>query len=241
MKARLGVTRIDSSTLSKRVLVQLRDRIIGGAVQGDTWLRLADLADELGTSITPVRTALAELETQGLVAVAKARGYRVVPPTDADIRDAYLVIGFLSGELSARAAARADDAFVEHLVRLDKAVVAADRSGSSEAVDAANWEFHRWINLRAGAPRLALELRSLTHSVPHDFHGIVSGWTELAIKHHRKIVAAIADRDPVAARAAAEKHVELGRTYLLQHLADLRKAKPTLRRAAPTRQNRKSQ
>src|SRR5271163_3485470 len=100
MKARLGVTRIDSSTLSKRVLVQLRDRIIGGAVAGETWLRLADLADELGTSITPVRTALAELETQGLVAVAKARGYRVVPPTDADIRDAYLVIGFLSGELS---------------------------------------------------------------------------------------------------------------------------------------------
>ncbi|HMD01488.1 MAG TPA: GntR family transcriptional regulator [Candidatus Baltobacteraceae bacterium] len=224
MKAKLGVLPVDSSSLSKRVLVQLRDRIIGGAVQGGTWLKLADLANELGTSITPVRTALAELETQGLVDVAKARGYRVVPPTEADIRDAYLVIGFLSGELSARAAAGADDAFVEQMRKLEGAVVAAYRSASFEDVDLANWEFHRAISHRAGAPRLSRLLRGVTHSVPHDFHGIVSGWTEIALKHHREIVRAIAARDPVRARAIAEQHVAEGCTHLIRHLADVRKA-----------------
>jgi DNA-binding GntR family transcriptional regulator len=224
MKTRLGVLPVDSSSLSRRVLAQLRDRIIGGAVPSGTWLRLADLASELGTSITPVRSALAELETQGLVDVAKARGYRVIPPTDADIRDAYLVVGFLSGELSARAAAQADDAFVEHVKALARAVVVASRSGSAAEVDAANWAFHRTINLRAGAPRLARLLRGVTHSVPHDFHRIVGGWTNVAIKHHRELVRALAARDPVQAREVALKHVALGCTHLLRHLTDVRKA-----------------
>jgi DNA-binding GntR family transcriptional regulator len=51
-------------------------------------------------------------------------------------------------------------------------------------------------------------------------------------------VAAIAGRDPLRARTAAEKHVELGRTHLLQHLADLREAK-SAQRAAPAPQKRK--
>lgn len=224
MSTRIGVLRVDSSSLSKRVLVQLRDRIIGGAVPGGTWLRLADLASELGTSITPVRSALAELETQGLVDVAKARGYRVVPPTDADIRDAYLVVGFLSGELCARAAVKADDAFVKRVRQLERTVEAAERSGSGVEVDAANWEFHRAINLQAGAPRLGRLLRGVTHSVPHDFHRIAGGWTVIAIKHHRELVRALAARDPERARTAAENHIALGCAHLLRHLADVRKA-----------------
>ncbi|GAC1571161.1 MAG: GntR family transcriptional regulator [Candidatus Elarobacter sp.] len=241
MNARVDTLRVDSSSLSKRVLVRLRDRIIAGAVPAGTWLRLADLARELGTSITPVRAALAELETQGLVEVAKARGYRVVPPSDADIRDAYLIAGFISGELSARAASRADDTFVARVRELQRGVELAARSGSGEELDAANWAFHRTINQHAPSPRLDRLLRAVIRSVPHQFHSIVSGWTGIAIKHHRELVRALAAKDPVRARAVAEKHVALGCTQLLHHLAEVRRAESASFKPASLRQSRRSE
>lgn len=225
MSAPLGIERIDASNLSERVLARVRDQIIGGALPSGKWLRLADLAHELGTSITPVRSALARLESQGLVEVAKARGYRVIPPTAADIADAYLIVRFLSGELGARAARMADTPFVERCRELAQTVERAASASPAEDIDAANWKFHRTINAQAGAPRLRRVLRTVTRSVPHDFHRIVPGWTPVAIDHHSELVEALAAGDAGRARAVAENHVALGCAQLLDHLARLQTGK----------------
>ncbi len=210
---------IDASPLSRRVLSRIRDRILAGALPRGIWLRLADLAAELGTSITPVRIALSRLEQQGLVEVAKARGFRVIAPTRRDVADAYLITAFLSGELTARAARAASEQIIERCESMQAHMVEVADGKQPGDVDALNWEFHRAIHLAAESPRASSTLRAVTRSVPHDFHRLVPGWTEVALVHHRLILDALRQRDPERARRAAELHVSLGCERLVEHLA----------------------
>ncbi len=212
--------------------MQIRDAIIAGNLPPDRWLRLADLGRRLGTSTTPVRAALAELETQGLVEVAKARGFRVIPPTPEDVRDAYLVVAFVSGELAARAAERIDEGALATFEALRDRVRHAYETGSGEDVDTANWAFHRAITLLADSPRLARVLGATMRSVPHDFHRIVRAYTPRALEQHDELVAALAARDPGRARTAAARHVDDGCAHLLRYL-DARRVKPAGRRRTP--------
>lgn len=217
MSAFGGVGSIDASPLSQRVLSRIRERILAGALEPGVWLRLSDLAAELGTSVTPVRTALSTLEHQGLVEVAKARGFRVVPPTRRDVVDAYLITAFLSGELTARAAQAPNVELAGRLEDLQeqmRAIAAGERSGD---VDSINWAFHRAIHLSTRSPRALSTLRAVTRSVPHDFHRLIPGWTEEALGHHREILEAVRRGDAEGARRAAEQHVSLGCRRLVAH------------------------
>ena len=194
----------------------IRDRILAGALPHDRWLRIADLAAELGTSVTPVRTALLTLEQQGLVEVAKARGFRAIPPTRRDVTDAYLITAFLSGELTARTASLAEKPLARCEGIHDEMIAVADGTRPGD-VDELKWEFHRTIHGAAASPRAASTLRAVTRSVPHAFHRLVPGWTEVALVHHREILDALRNRDSEKARRAAERHVLLGCEMLVEH------------------------
>jgi DNA-binding GntR family transcriptional regulator len=209
---------IDASPLSQRVLTRIRDRILSGALPHGLWLRLTDLAAELGTSVTPVRAALSTLQEQGLVEVAKARGFRVIPPTRRDVTDAYLIAAFLSGELAARAASTISLQTLAQLESLHERMSAVAGGKQSEDIDALNWEFHRTIHLAAESPRAGVTLRAVTRSVPHDFHRLVPGWTEEALLHHKQILDALRSYDAEGARVAAQRHVALGCERLVEHL-----------------------
>jgi len=212
-----AVGSIDASPLSQRVLSRIRDRILAGALKPGAWLRLTDLAAELGTSVTPVRTALQTLEHQGLVKVAKARGFCVVSPTRRDDEDAYLITAFISGELAARAAHPIRSELTARIASVHERMTAVAAGHAGGDVDALNWEFHREIHLAAESPRALSTLRSVTRSVPHDFHRLVPGWTLEALGHHALIIDALREGDAAQARRLAEQHVRLGCERLIAH------------------------
>ncbi|MEV9375813.1 GntR family transcriptional regulator, partial [Klebsiella pneumoniae] len=74
-------------------------------------LRQAELANDFGVSRTPVREALRQLQTGGLIEVLPNRGAVVRVPAPWEVREAYEV----RAELEALAAARA----VERISRSD--------------------------------------------------------------------------------------------------------------------------
>ena len=217
MSALGTVGSIDASPLSQRVLSRIRDRILAGALKPGVWLRLTDLAAELGTSVTPVRTALLTLEHQGLVKVAKARGFCVVPPTRRDVQDAYMITAFLSGELTARSTSPVRPELLARIAAIHERMTAVASGRAAGDVDVLNWEFHREIHLAAESPRALSTLRAVTRSVPHDFHRLVPGWTAEALGHHAEIVAALRAGDAGEARRLAEQHVALGCERLIAH------------------------
>ena len=72
--------------LADRVYHQLRDNIGSHQIRPGERLQEVSLAAQLGVSRTPVREALARLESEGMIAV-EGRGFIVPELTDLDIEE----------------------------------------------------------------------------------------------------------------------------------------------------------
>ena len=95
--------------LSEDVARYVRKRIFDGTYSAGEYVRLDQLAAELGISVTPVREALFELRAEGLLAQQPRRGFVVLPVTQRDLADVANVQAHVGGELAARAAVNIDD------------------------------------------------------------------------------------------------------------------------------------
>ena len=73
-------------------------RIFQGAYSAGEYLRLDQLATQLGISVTPVREALLNLRAEGLLVQQPRRGLAVPPVTRRDIADVSNVQAFIGGE-----------------------------------------------------------------------------------------------------------------------------------------------
>jgi DNA-binding GntR family transcriptional regulator len=104
--------------LHATVAGRLRDMIVEGELAPGIKLNERVLAEQLGTSRTPLREALKSLASEGLVELLPNRG-AVVAPLDAQrIRDVFAVMGgleALAGELVCRHASEADLAEIRAL------------------------------------------------------------------------------------------------------------------------------
>lgn len=79
------------STLRQAVVEQLRDAIVSGSFEPGALLRETALARLLGVSATPVREALGELASEGLVEIQAHRLKRVAPMDFAATLDLFRV------------------------------------------------------------------------------------------------------------------------------------------------------
>jgi len=84
---------LERRTMSEDVYRRLRDAIVDGELRPGERLRDTELAEDLGTSKTPVRHALARLAEQGLVEMQRNRFTRVAPLDLDRIRDAIALFG----------------------------------------------------------------------------------------------------------------------------------------------------
>jgi DNA-binding GntR family transcriptional regulator len=88
----MGVTRLQSpSTLREATVEHLRNDIVTGSLRPGEVLRDAEVAAQLGLSPTPVREALVQLASEGLVEIQPNKLKRVAPLDAAAIRELYAV------------------------------------------------------------------------------------------------------------------------------------------------------
>lgn len=76
-------------TIGQMVYALLREAIVSGALAPGEWLRQDSLADAIGVSRIPVRSALLQLEAENLVKVYPHRGARVRTLSAAQIAEIY--------------------------------------------------------------------------------------------------------------------------------------------------------
>ena len=147
-------------TVRARAASELRDRILLGRLRPGARLDLDEITDEFGISRTPVREALLELSYEGLVSVTPRSGITVLGITPEDAVDNFAVLATLAGKAAEWATARITEPERAHLHELASDVVRADD------IVAANWRFHRALNLASGSPRLLTYLRQAVRKCP---------------------------------------------------------------------------
>jgi DNA-binding GntR family transcriptional regulator len=72
-------------TVRARAARELRDRILTGRLRPGTRVDLDDISEEFGISRTPVREAMAQLESEGFVRSVPRRGIYVVRKTKREV------------------------------------------------------------------------------------------------------------------------------------------------------------
>jgi GntR family transcriptional regulator of vanillate catabolism len=216
---------------NQSVLAQqrLRELILAGELAPGLRLLEVTLAERLGVSRTPVRTALVRLEQEGLLDSLPAGGYRVRQFSEHDLRDAIELRGTVEG-LAARLAAERGVAPAqlaqarEHLRAIDVALAAPTLGVAEFAVYAEmNEAFHAALGDLAGSGFIRRELeraRSLPFAAPSAFLGVQlthsGGRQQLVVAQdqHHQVLDAIERREGARAEALMREHARIARRNL---------------------------
>lgn len=197
-----------------RAYHDLRGVIVWGQLPPGSRISERIVADRLGLSRTPVRSALHRLEQEGFVA-SQGRGRErrliVAPLTLADGQEVYFIVGHLEG-LAARAAAMLPSArrraIATRLRELNRELSAESRKdGDAARLFDLDLEFHRTYVDGVVGPRLLTLHRAIKPQSERYSRLYVSVLLEelsTSVKEHEVIVTSIAKGDPDAAQRAVE-------------------------------------
>ncbi|WP_324650105.1 GntR family transcriptional regulator [Georgenia sp. H159] len=137
-------------TYSQQAYLSLRQMILAGEIPQGTKLTVRILAERLGLSPTPIKSALAGLEREGLIVSSAHRGYSVPRAEPADVAHAFELLQLMD-IFAARKIAQSRHR-ASSLDRLERYVDDA----LSDQPHPGRWEmdFHRLLWDETGNPRL---------------------------------------------------------------------------------------
>lgn len=211
---------VDANGLVYKSLVE---RISDGSLAPGTKLREGAIAQELGTSRTPVREALRTLAAEGLVEIEQNRGATVRAWTHEQILETYGMRAVLQG-YAARLASRSTDATrLEKLDELQNEMerVIFDREpGYLDDLAELNDDFHHVIVQMANSAILESIINTLTSvaMVGRTFRGFENEDLQRSMMHHRDIIRGIRAHDAEFTEAVMTSHILAARPAALAML-----------------------
>jgi len=207
---------LGSHSIVESIYRTLRQEIATGNLPPGARLHQAELAEQLGTSRTPVREALAHLASDRLVEFQPNRGYFVATMSESRTRAA--VEARLTEPLIARLAAERRPS--GPLARMAQAIEDEKRAPDSWAAYEASRDFHLALadaSENEFFQRLTEQLwvADLGRPLYQAYVNVAgSDWIAGDAAEHERIYRAIADGDQHAAERAAEGHLATAGAYL---------------------------
>lgn len=130
------------SNLREQVLQQVRSEIISGQSAPGAMYSVPSLAATLGVSTTPVREALLELARNGLIEPLRNRGFKVVAPTLAQLRNLFDMRELLEVFAAEAVALKRKKDLTRARVLADEVAQAVDSNSISDYLEA-DRRFHQ--------------------------------------------------------------------------------------------------
>lgn len=208
----------------ERAYAVLKDRLLEGTYGTGQRLGPDDLAAELGISRQPVFDALKRLSAEGFIDITPQVGSRVVSYDAGEVRDFFELFAAVEGAATAMAALRRSDDDLGSLRRISAEIGALVRlrsaSDRAHGYRVLNRDFHSTIHRCCRTPIVDAICSGMYDRADFFINGTaaVSPLADsVAERHadHQRILAALADGDPDAARAAAADHI-LGTIPLIE-------------------------
>lgn len=210
-------------TMASSATEALRELIVMGDIPPGTPLRLEEIAERLGMSISPVREAVRQLEALGLAEHAPYKGARVTRIDPGEMRDVYEArLALESIAVRRTALGWSDDAETLLGSALDELDAAYQRGTRAEIIRG-NTAFHlalaqasgsRWIP-RLLRPMLETSERFSAFVIGEDQDGVY----EVEERGHGAIVAACRARDPEEGERMLREHLDTFTDIFVRDLA----------------------
>lgn len=193
--------------LADEVYSRLSVLIVSGRIAPDTRINIEDVARTLGVSPTPVREALARLESDELVEKLALKGYRTTPLlTPLQITELYDLRMLIEPPITNRAALRVDDTVAERLraeLEAGREAAAADDGAAQSQHDV---RLHDLVFELAGN-ETARRAFDRMHVHLHVFRLVFGTSFAHTLAEHVAIVDALVKGDGPAAEAAMTAHL----------------------------------
>lgn len=208
--------------MAEAALERLREAIILGEIRPGAHLRLEEVAQQLGMSISPIREAVRQLEALGLAEHVPHHGARVVRLEVDELRELFSIRLALEGMAVRRAAElfRAEDEARAraHLAAYDD----ARHRGDTRAAMREHTAFHFTVYEAAQSAWLVRLIRPAWDSCERYRPVLLADKGALQDRHEEldeELLAACAAHDPKRAAAALRAHLELASEIYAVELA----------------------
>jgi DNA-binding GntR family transcriptional regulator len=215
------------SNASQRLRQEIENGIVTGGFPLGARLDEVSLAERFGVSRTPIREALQQLASAGLVEISPRRGAFVATPGPGRLFEMFEVMAELEAMCGRLAARRANGAAVADILAAHHACL--DVVDDPDAYYERNERFHQTIYAASGNGFLAEQSLALQKRLrPYRRLQLrVGARTRKSFSEHEDIVQALQAHDPAAASDALRAHVTVqGERFadLVASLAQLKAA-----------------
>lgn len=212
-----------STSNQARVTDGLRSRITSGALESGAALSEAALAEEFGVSRTPVREAIKQLQTEGLLVIRPRVGTFVASPSRLEINELYEMKEILEGAaarlFALRGAVPELDELRENVRRSAAAVAAGDAQAYAVLVE----EFHAIVIRGAANTKLTQHYRTMMNQLayPRMVQATLArpGRLVESETEHDRVLDVIAAKDGTTAERIMREHVRHSREALLDTMS----------------------
>lgn len=198
----------NGSTAGKACVVRgVVHGLLRGRWQGGDRLTEIDGAALFKVSRTPVREALLELASMGIVELRRNCGAILLPFGEKELRNLYAVRTLLEAEAARLAATRMDDTCIDELKSDFTALRREQRHDTDWKLDR---ELHAAIAKSADNPRLAGEIArygDLVQTMRVAVGTVIADIHSTSLTEHLRILRCLKQRDPDAAAEAMRQHL----------------------------------
>ena len=218
MANRVPVQTISKTSLREQARNIIRARVITGEIAAGQIYSAPTLAEELGVSATPVREAMLDLASEGLVEAVRNTGFRVSVMTDKDLDEILQLRQLLEVPAMAALAGHLTPARLRHFEKAADQIEAAAETGDLATFLGVDREFHLGLLQEHPNKRLVEIIGKLRDQarltglpgLAHPGNGFGVSQRERFIesaKEHRAILRAVADGRPHDVEKIINRHL----------------------------------
>ncbi len=197
------------SSLARQVYDSIRASIIRGELAPGSLHSVQELADVLGVSRTPVREALIDLSTQGMVRFERNRGVRILQTSLHDLEEIFALRLLLEVPAAYVAAEQITDPELRSLRKEFAAMERAAQAGDEQTLMEHDRKFHGIVLEASGNRRLAGTVDRLRDLVLVRGASTAGRSRSLAsiVEEHREILGSIERREAASSARALREHI----------------------------------
>ena len=206
---------LESDLKGDQIYARLAAQLMSGQLLPGDRLKIRELADEIGTSVTPVRDALLRLVQDGALVMPTPRDIRVRSLTFREyleIRSIRLELEGMAAGMAAIKATAADVARMEALMAANETALANHEFQQGIAL---NQVFHFELCRIAEMPLLTEILNRLWMKIGPLIAQAYHQGGRAMVDHHYPVVQALRNRDHQAARIAIQTDLLSGGRIIL--------------------------